>query len=103
MAYQILFIPEAVEDYKNLDGSVKKDVNMKIAELETNPFLGHRLGNKFSIDLTGFYKIYVHAKKYRIVYRLIGEALIEVIEIRGIGKREKEEIYRLIGKRLGKR
>jgi len=103
MKYKVQFIPEAKDDYNNLDGSVKKDVNKKIDELENNPFLGHKLGNKFNIDLTGFFKIYVHSKKYRIVYRLLSETQIEIIEIWGIGKREKEEIYRIIGKRLEKK
>jgi len=38
-------------------------------------------------------------KKYRIVYRLLKED-IEVLEIFGIGKREREEVYRLVAKRL---
>jgi len=100
MDYKILFIVDAQEDYKKLDGSVKNSVNKKIDELQTNPFLGERLGNKFNIDLTGFFKIYVHGKKYRIVYRLIDPENIEIIEIWGIGKREREEIYRTIGKRI---
>jgi mRNA interferase RelE/StbE len=101
--YQVVFIPEAVEDYKNLDGSVKKSVNKKIDELERNPFLGELLGHKFNIDLSGFYKLYVHGKKFRIVYRLIDPENIEIVEIWGIGKREKEEIYRKIGKRIKER
>jgi len=98
--YKILLIPEAVKDYKDLDGSVKISVNKKIDELKSNPFLGELLGNKFNIDLSGFYKIYVHGKKFRIVYRLLNPENIEIIEIWGIGKREKEEIYRKIGKRI---
>jgi mRNA interferase RelE/StbE len=100
MEYKIVLIPDAAKDYKELDGSVKKSVNMKIEELKSNPFLGEKLGHKFNIDLTGFYKIYVHGKKYRIVYRMITPEKIEVLEIWGIGKREKEEIYRTIGKRV---
>lgn len=69
-------------------------------ELQNNPFLGEKLGHKFNIDLTGFYKIYAHGRKFRIVYRMITPEKIEVLEIWGIGKREKEEIYRTIGKRL---
>jgi mRNA interferase RelE/StbE len=46
--------------------------------------------------------LYVDNKKIRIVYRLLGEE-IEVIEVWGIGKRDKEEIYRLIGHRLKKK
>ncbi len=100
MPYRIVFIPQAVDDYKALDGSVRKSINKKIDELSKNPFLGERLGHKFNIDLAGYFKIYVYAKKYRIVYRLITPEKIEVIEIWGIGKREKEEIYRIIAKRI---
>lgn len=100
MEYKVVFIPEAVKDYKLLDGSVKKSINIKIEELKCNPFLGEKLGHKFNIDLTGFYKIYAHGKKFRIVYRMITPEKIEILEIWGIGKREKEEIYRTIGKRI---
>jgi mRNA interferase RelE/StbE len=102
VAYQIQFIPEAAKDYQELDGSIKLLVNKKIEEIEKNPFLGEKLGHKFNIDLTGFLKTYVAAKKYRIVYRLLTPEKVEVVEIWGIGKREKEEIYRTIGKRLGR-
>ena len=100
--YTVVFIPEAVEDYKELDGSIKASIDNKIDELGENPFLGERLGNKFNIDLTGFFKIYAYGKKFRIVYRLVTPDRIEIIEVWGIGKREKEKIYRTIGKRLGK-
>ena len=100
MNYKVEFIPEAVQDYKKLDGSIKKLVNKKINELSEKPLLGELLGNKHNIDLTGFYKIYVAKKSFRIVYRLISPTQIEVIEIWGIGKRDKEEIYRILGKRI---
>jgi len=103
MPFSIEFLPEAADEYTKLDGSVRKDVNTKLAELAENPFLGERLGHKFNIDLTGFLKIYAHGKKHRIVYRLITPERVEVVEIWGIGKRKKEEIYRSIGKRLEKR
>ena len=95
----ILFIPEAVKEYKSLDGSIKKLVNQKIDMLEENPFLGEALGKKDNIDLTGYYKIYVAKKSYRIVYRIIKHK-IEIIEIWGIGKRDKMEIYKNISKRI---
>ena len=100
MKYEIEFIPEAVKDYKKLDGSIKKLVNSKIDDLSQNPLLGESLGNKFNIDLSGFYKIYLAKKKYRIVYKLHSDDKIEIIEVLGIGKRDKEEIYRIIGSRL---
>jgi mRNA interferase RelE/StbE len=102
MTYSIEFIPEAATDYKSLNGSVRKKVNKKLEELSKNPLLGEHLGRKFNIDLTGFYKLYVDNRKIRIVYRLLGEE-IEIIEVWGIGKRDKEEIYRLISHRLKKK
>jgi len=50
----IQFIPEAVKDYKLLDGNIKKMVNDKIDRLKENPYLGESLGNKNNIDLTGY-------------------------------------------------
>ncbi len=99
MAYRIDFIPEAVADFEDLDKSLKKEAAKKIDALSDNPFIGKPLGNRLGIDLTGFYKLYFHKKRYRIVYRISGER-VEVIEIFGIGKRDKEEIYRLVAKRL---
>jgi mRNA interferase RelE/StbE len=101
MAYKIEFLPDAEKDFEALDGSIKEEAVKKIDSLTKNPFLGKPLGNKYGIDLTGFYKLYLAKKKYRIVYRLIGK-YIEVIEIVGIGKRDEEEIYRLVARRLKK-
>ncbi len=99
MAYKVIFTRDADDDLKNLDKSIKTQVIKKAIALQENPFMGNPLGNKFSIDLTGYYKLYVAKKAYRIVYRLIGEQ-VEVVEIIGIGRRDKEEIYHLVVKRL---
>ena len=98
----IQFIPEAAKDYKSLDAYLRKLVNEKIDKLKEDPFLGEALGNKNNIDLTGFYKIYVAKKSYRIVYRIVKEK-IEIVEIWGIGKRNRMEIYKIVGKRISKR
>ena len=97
----IKFIPEAEKDYKSLDGSIKKQVNEKIDKLKDDAYIGEELGNKNNIDLTGYYKIYVAKKKYRIVYRIVKDE-IEIIEIWGIGKRDKLEVYKNVGKRIKK-
>uniref|UniRef100_A0A7C4MLB6 Addiction module toxin RelE n=1 Tax=Desulfatirhabdium butyrativorans TaxID=340467 RepID=A0A7C4MLB6_9BACT len=101
MTCHIELHPEAVKDFASLDASVQKEIARKIDALSENPFLGKPLGNKMGINLSGFFKLYAVRKKYRIVYRLIGDRL-EVIENVGIGKREREEIYKLIGKRTNK-
>src|SRR4030065_1852797 len=101
MVYRVESLQDAEKDFDTLDGSIRKEVAKKIDALAENPFLGKPLGNKFGIDLTGFYKLYAEKKKYRIVYRLIGDCL-EVIEIFAIGKREKEEVYKMAYKRFKK-
>lgn len=101
MAYKVELHPEAEEDLAALDKSIRKQAAKKIDSLAENPLSGKRLGNNPGVDLTGFYKLYVAKKKYRIVYRLIGDCL-EIIETIAIGKRDKEEIYKIAAKRLGK-
>ena len=95
----IQLIPEAVTDYELLNRNLKNLINEKIEELRKNPLLGIALENKHGIDLTGFYKIYVAKKTYRIVYRIVKDK----VEIWGIGKRDKMEIYRNIGARISDR
>ena len=99
MICKIEFLADAEKDFAGLDGSIKKEIAGKIDALAENPYLGKPLGNRFGVNLTGFYKLYAVKKKYRIVSRILDEK-IEIIEIIGIGKREKEEIYRLVVKRL---
>jgi len=99
MAYKIEFIPEALEDFDKLDKSLKIQAQKKIDKLSENPYIGEPLSNKAGIDLTGFYKLYFYKKRHRIVYRII-EDKIEVVQIWGIGKRDKSKIYDTVFKRL---
>ena len=96
---KIEFINEAAIEYKSLDGSIKILADKKLEKLEKNPFLGEELANKNNMDLTGYYKLYFDKKRYRIVYRIMKNE-IEIIEIWGIGKRDKMEIYKEIHKRI---
>ncbi|MCL4378252.1 MAG: type II toxin-antitoxin system RelE/ParE family toxin [Actinobacteria bacterium] len=91
MKFKVILIPEAKEDFKNLDGSLKKIVLKKLIKLETNPFMGEPLGNKAGMDLTGFFKLYVFKRKIRIVYEIKEDILI--IKIISIGKRENFLAY----------
>lgn len=100
MNYTVKLNKHALRDYNKLDGSIRKSVNKKVDGLRVNPFLGKRLGNKRGHDLSEFFKLYAYSKKYRIIYRLITPTQIEIIEIIGIGKRDKGEVYQTIINRL---
>jgi len=81
--------------------SIELYESSKSSKLKTNPFAGGALGNKDNIDLTGFYKMYACNKSIRIVYRLITPEKVEIVEIWGIGKRDKLKIYKtVVGDRL---
>jgi len=100
MAYKVEFLPEAGQEFEALDGSLKKLAAKQIDKLAERPELGEPLGKRLGSDLTGYRKIYFGKKGYRIVYEIQHQKLI--ILIIGIGKREREEIYKEVAQRLGR-
>ena len=91
MKFKVLLIPEAEEDFKKLDGSIKKQVLKKLIKLEKEPYTGEPLGNKAGIDLTGYYRLYLYKKKIRIVYEIKEDIII--VRVISIGKREDFIVY----------
>jgi mRNA interferase RelE/StbE len=89
--YQVRLSKSAEEEFSKLDGSVKKIVLKQLIALETNPYKGKLLGNRFGMDLSGYYKLYVHKKQIRIIYEVIDNEL--VVYVLGIGKRNDLEVY----------
>ena len=100
MAYKIEFLPDAAREFDALDGALKKLAAKQLDKIAERPELGETLGKRMGIDLTGYRKTYFGKKGYRIVYEIQRQRL--VVLIIGIGKREREEIYREIGRRLGR-
>lgn len=104
MKWQCVFLPEARDDLKALDGSQRILVAKAIRKVMQNPLpaseggygkpLGHHRGN----DLTGLYKIKIRAAGLRIVYQLIrieGKMVVVVI-----GARADDEVYLMAGRRI---
>lgn len=60
--------------------------------------LGEHLGNRGSLDLTGYYKLYAAKKSIRIVYRIIDQEIL--VEVVAIGRREDLAAYQEALKRL---
>ena len=100
--FKIILIEDANKDYKKLDGSVKRIVNVALAKMEERADqLGEELTSKHGINLFGCRKIKFKKAGIRIVYRIVGDTA-EIAEIIVIGKREDNEVYEMAYRRLQK-
>jgi len=95
--WKVELIPEALSDFKKLEGSVKKRILKQLVKLEKNPKYGIPLGNKLGINLEGYYKLYADKKRIRIIYEEVDDDTIKII---AIDKREDLEVYRIALKRI---
>ena len=106
MSWNVKYLPEALDDFRKLDGSQKILVRKAIHKVCQNPLpeteggCGKLLGNKSSTNLTGFLKIKLRGAGLRIVYQLIrqGDYMLVIV----IGVREDEEVYEIAQKRISK-
>ncbi len=97
MKYKVKFHPDAVKDLEELDHRVKILVFKQINKLAAKPALGHDLGQKHGIDLSGYKKLYADKKRIRIIYKVIEEMVL--IRIIAVGKREGMKVYKKAGER----
>jgi mRNA interferase RelE/StbE len=98
LPYSVTLTADAADDFRGLDGSLKRPIAKQLKKLETAPLLGEHLGNKAGLDLTGYYKLYAAKKSVRIVYRIIEQQVI--VEVVAIGKREDLAVYQTTLKRI---
>lgn len=96
--WKVELIPEAKNDFKTLDGHVRKLILKQLLKLEKDPRYGEHLGNKAGIDLSGYFKLYADQKRVRIVYEVIEQD--HLVKIIAIDKREDMEVYRIALKRI---
>ena len=104
MSWELVYLPEAAEDYKNLTRRQQLVINKAINKVKENPLpqndggYGKPLGHKRGINLTGYLKIKLKGEGLRIVYKLIrieNKMLVVVI-----GVREDEEVYDIALRRI---
>ncbi len=98
MPYKVMLTADAADDFRRLDGSLKKPVAKQLKKLATAPLLGEHLGNTAGLDLTGYYKLYAAKKTVRIVYRILEQEVI--VDVVAIGKREDLAVYQTALKRI---
>lgn len=103
MTWELVYLPEARDDLRALDGSQRIKVVKAIAKVQTNPLpvseggFGKPLGNKRLSQLSGLMKIKLKAEGLRIVYKL--ERTEHNMCIVVIGVRSDDEVYREATKR----
>ena len=105
--WRYVLIPEAIKDFKKLDGSQKKVALAMLEKLEVNPLpkalggYGALLGNDIeSGDLTGFLKLKARGAGLRIVYKL--EEYEGYSKVIVIGVREDKSVYKNAVRRIKK-
>jgi mRNA interferase RelE/StbE len=95
---QIGFTEDAVSDLDGLDGAVLKRVLAKIRLLRDNHEAGQPLGSRQVSNLTGFRKLLVANRQYRIIYKTEQDGSVCVVWV--VAARTDDEAYRLAEERL---
>src|SRR5450759_2152396 len=91
---KVVLTDDALGDLRGLDGSARKLVIKELGKLRDSPELrGAPLGSRRTGNLTGFRKVVVGDRQYRIVYRVEDDGTICVVWV--IGSRVGEEFYRV--------
>lgn len=90
---------DAKEDLRRLDGDARLIVAKLLKKLESDPELrGEPLGSRNDSNLTGYCKLVVSKKSYRIVYRVHADGTVCIVHV--IGKRSDAEAYKIAADRL---
>jgi mRNA interferase RelE/StbE len=96
MTFQLKFLPEALKEWRDLDGSARKQFKRALEKRLENPYVP---GNRLHADLVGCYKIKLRTLGYRLVY-LVRDREMTVIVI-AVDKRDRLAAYRAAASRLG--
>lgn len=95
MSWNIEFLPEAAEELKKLDGSIRPQILKGIRKVSQNPLpdggYGKPLGNQSGIDLSGLMKIKFRKIGIRVVYKV--EITDSIMKIVIISARSDDRVY----------
>ena len=88
MTYELLFHPDALDEWGKLDQSVREQFKKRLVERLDNP---HVPASKLS-GQKNRYKIKLKSAGYRLVYDVVDTQLI--ITVVAVGKRERNAVYK---------
>lgn len=87
--YRLFFLPQALTEWKALDGSVKENLKKLLAKRLDNP---HVPGGALHGELGGCYKIKLNKQGIRLVYAVEDDKLI--VMVMSVDKREDSIVYK---------
>ena len=93
MTYELLFHPDALDEWGKLDKPVREQFKKKLAERLLNP---HVAASKLSGEKNR-YKIKLRCMGYRLVYDVVDTQLI--VTVVAVGKRERNAVYKAAASR----
>lgn len=88
MSYELLFHPDALDEWGKLDKPVREQFKKKLAERQLHP---HVPASKLS-GQKNRYKIKLRSMGYRLVYDVVDAQLI--VTVVAVGKRERNAVYK---------
>ncbi len=94
MSYELVFLEEALKEWKKLGETIRHQFKKRLKERLENPEIE-------SARLSGSvnrYKIKLKSAGYRLVYEVRNET-VTVIVI-AVGKRERNKVYKIAAKRI---
>lgn len=93
--YRLKFLPEAIEEWNALDGSVKQVLRKALKNRLEQP---RTPGAQLHGDLCDCYKIKLRKQGYRLIYSVEDDVLI--VLVLAVDKREDMAVYRSAVERL---
>jgi mRNA interferase RelE/StbE len=93
--YKLRFMPEALEEWRKLDGSVQANLKKLLAKRLDNP---HVPGGELHGPLAGCYKIKLRQQGVRLVYSVEDDHLL--VTVVAVDKREDGVVYQSAVARL---
>ena len=93
--YRLKFLPDALDEWNALDGSVKEVLKKLLKKRLEQPRVP---GAELHGDLRDCYKIKLRGAGYRLVYQVQDERVL--VFVVAVGKREREQVYLDAGSRV---
>ena len=93
--YRLFFLPDALEEWRHLDGSIRQNLKRLLAKRLDNP---HVPGGKLHGPLSSCYKIKLNKQGVRLVYDVEDDKLI--VMVLAVDRREDSAAYKAAVDRL---